>query len=330
MATLNGFDMSRPAAAWVKKPLAPAARNSNRPSKLSAPAEQEPKRHQWPMAPVSPRQTPMDPPLWQSAGTGRPVAVTPRVPVEGLSSGHQGLRLPTAGSVRYRAESLAVAGMVFLISAIAVLAIAALVFPRPLGAMEEGSPEVGSVVQAAIAPGQEEAEGSEGSPVSPAVVPAIPATGNSTEPASLGSIRIPTIGLDAKYYSGVHDAVVAWGPGLWPGTPLPGVAGNSVFAGHRTTHTHPFEDLDLLKPGDLIEATRGTDALTEFRVVSVETVGESQYVKYALAEPDSPEAVSLTLLACAPKGLRTHRIVVRASAAPAGRVPEGVMPKAAA
>ncbi len=328
MANANGFDLSRPAAAWVKQPLAPAARNSNQPPKLSAPAVQEPKRHQWLSAPVSPLHTAVGEPLWQSAAIGRPVAGSPRALVKGLSFGIQGLRLPR--SVRYRAENLVAAGIVFMASAIAVLAIAALVFPRPLGAMEEGSPEVGSVVQAAIAPGQDETDGSGDSPVSPAVVPAFPATGDSTEPASLGSIRIPTIGLDAKYYSGVHDAVVALGPGLWPGTPLPGVAGNSVFAGHRTTHTHPFEDLDLLKPGDLIEVTRGSDAVTEFRVVSIETVGESQYVKYALAEPDSPEAVSLTLVACAPKGSRTHRIVVRASAGPAGSVPEGVMPKAAA
>jgi LPXTG-site transpeptidase (sortase) family protein len=33
---------------------------------------------------------------------------------------------------------------------------------------------------------------------------------------------------------------------------MPGRIGNSVFAGHRVTHTHPFLDLDLLANGDKI------------------------------------------------------------------------------
>ena len=95
---------------------------------------------------------------------------------------------------------------------------------------------------------------------------------------------------------------------------LPGSAGNSVLSGHRTTHTHPFEDLDRLKEGDLIETNNGTDAGTQFQVVSIETVAESEYVDYALAAPESPESVSLTLFACTPKGSKSHRIVVRAAA----------------
>ena len=33
---------------------------------------------------------------------------------------------------------------------------------------------------------------------------------------------------------------------------MPGQSGNTVFPGHRVTHTHPFLDLDLLAPGDQI------------------------------------------------------------------------------
>nr|MBA2312178.1 class E sortase [Actinomycetota bacterium] len=123
------------------------------------------------------------------------------------------------------------------------------------------------------------------------------------------------------------DDVVRLGPGLWPGTPLPGDAGNAVFAGHRTTYTHPFGDLDLLGPGDVVRTRlRGAKA-TVFRVSKVSVVAESDYLDYVLRQPRRPGARMLTLFACTPKGQRTHRIVVQARAEPlesnevAGRVP---------
>src|SRR5680860_77422 len=44
--------------------------------------------------------------------------------------------------------------------------------------------------------------------------------GDSNSP--LGTIAMPSIGLQTKFYSGVVDEVVEKGPGHWPGTPLPG------------------------------------------------------------------------------------------------------------
>ncbi len=75
--------------------------------------------------------------------------------------------------------------------------------------------------------------------------------------SKLGTLEIPTIGLKRAFYEGVHGAVVKMGPGHWPGTPFPGNAGNAVFAGHRTTYTKPFADLDLLDRGDPIRTTVG-------------------------------------------------------------------------
>ena len=43
------------------------------------------------------------------------------------------------------------------------------------------------------------------------------------------------------------------GPGHYPGTPLPGEAGNVAIAGHRTTYLHPFYNLNELVPGDAID-----------------------------------------------------------------------------
>lgn len=130
----------------------------------------------------------------------------------------------------------------------------------------------------------------------------------------LGRISIPSLDVRAKFRLGVDDAVVRLGPGLWPGTPLPGVQGNAVLAGHRTSYTHPFGDLDRLHRGDVVRTrTRGGHA-TVFRVFEVTTVPEANYQEFVLRPPRHPEARVITLFACTPKGFRTHRIVVRARA----------------
>src|SRR5262249_54350372 len=68
----------------------------------------------------------------------------------------------------------------------------------------------------------------------------------------IGTIVIPKIELIHPIYEGIWLTVIDHGPGHWPGTALPGQLGNTVFPGHRVTHTHPFLNLDLLAPGDLV------------------------------------------------------------------------------
>jgi len=130
----------------------------------------------------------------------------------------------------------------------------------------------------------------------------------------LGAMRIPAIELKTKFYSGVVDDVVENGAGHWPGTPLPGNAGNSVFAGHRTAFTAPFADLDLLRPGNKITTKVGRNTAVVYRVFRTTVVPESEYVKSVLKQPRKKRARILTLFACTPKGQRTHRIVVSARA----------------
>jgi LPXTG-site transpeptidase (sortase) family protein len=130
----------------------------------------------------------------------------------------------------------------------------------------------------------------------------------------VGRMVIPAIRLDTAFRFGVHDAVVRLGPGLWPGTPLPGAPGNAVFAGHRTTHTHPFGDLDLLEPGDVIVTQVPGLGRTEFRVFKISIVPEDAYADFVLRQPAGARARVITLFACTPKGQRTHRIVVQGRA----------------
>lgn len=306
-------DLSRPAAAWASKA---AARSS---AQLTTGAR--------PVAPVAPtaaaRRSVRSPlPSFKSPAPaswvpGRSAAKPSPQPQPATIAAIQPRRSErTLRSLQGLSKSLMAALLAFLASAIAVVAIAALVFPRPLGV---AGAESGSGAAPAEA-GDQPSAGLSDSPVSVTDVQ-FASDGAPVSPAALGSLRIPVIKLETDVYSGVHDSIVELGPGLWPGTPLPGTAGNAVLAGHRTSHTHPFRDLDKLTAGDLIQVTQGSGPTTDFQVVSVVTVRESEYVEYVLAEPASADAVSITLFACAPKGSRTHRIVVRATAPPA--VPEG-------
>src|ERR1044072_2320672 len=69
---------------------------------------------------------------------------------------------------------------------------------------------------------------------------------------AFGMIVIPKINLVHPIFEGIEESVIHWGPGHWPGSALPGKAGNAVFAGHRVTHTRPFLDIDLLAAGGQI------------------------------------------------------------------------------
>lgn len=132
-------------------------------------------------------------------------------------------------------------------------------------------------------------------------------------PVALGRIAIPRMGLDAQIYEGIDGGALENGPGHWPGTPLPGQPGVSILAGHRTTYTHPFRDLDRLRQGDdIVVELRGRPPVT-MKVGKTTVVRESRYVAYILRDrPLAADVSALTLVACTPKGRRTHRIIVEA------------------
>ena len=86
----------------------------------------------------------------------------------------------------------------------------------------------------------------------PATAPPTPAP---AEGEPVGVIQIPKIGLERVIVQGVSKKDLKKGPGHYPGTPLPGQAGNSGIAGHRTTYGAPFNRIDELAPGDEITIT---------------------------------------------------------------------------
>ena len=123
----------------------------------------------------------------------------------------------------------------------------------------------------------------------------------------VGQLRIPAIGLEETVRSGVAMSVIDQGVAHWSGTSAPGGEGNVVLAGHRSTKTQPFENIDLLRVGDLIYITDTDGSEIMYRVSDSYIVEPSDlWITY-----DSPEA-SLTMFACHPKGSAHFRIVVTA------------------
>jgi len=151
-------------------------------------------------------------------------------------------------------------------------------------------------------------------PATGAGVPVIKSASN----VPVASLEVPKMELRTPLFEGVHQKVIDRGPGHWPGTPLPGQPGNSVISGHRATHGAEFADLDDLRPGDPIRVRiGGQDRSITFRVQKTSIVLEEKYVDFVTRQPSSPRARVLTLFACDPVYDSTHRIVVRAVAAPA-------------
>lgn len=133
-----------------------------------------------------------------------------------------------------------------------------------------------------------------------------PADPEAEEPeVVLGRIELPTIGVDAVLYEGVRIPTLDRGPGHWPGTAMPGQAGNMVVGGHRTSSNHDFADLGLLEPGDPLVVTDSAGARFTYLVDSTQITGP--FALRVLYQTPHPTA---TLFACHPPGEVIQRIVV--------------------
>lgn len=119
-----------------------------------------------------------------------------------------------------------------------------------------------------------------------------------------GTIELPTLGVELPLYEGVTLTAIDRGPSHWPGTALPGQVGNVVVAGHRVTHTRPFYDLDLLRPGDPLVFTLADGTRWAYELTSTEIV---PWDAMHIIE-QTPERTA-TLFACHPKGSAAERIV---------------------
>jgi sortase A len=138
-----------------------------------------------------------------------------------------------------------------------------------------------------------------------------PALANEAPSPPRGSavavLRIPRLGLEKAVVEGIGRQDLEKGPGHYPGTPLPGQAGNSAIAGHRTTYGAPFNHLDELEPGDDIWVTTLTGRY--HYVVSDSIVTRPSDVSSLRPTEDN----RLTLTTCHPEFSARERFVVVAT-----------------
>jgi sortase A len=134
--------------------------------------------------------------------------------------------------------------------------------------------------------------------------PVSPRPAAALEPiVEIGRIEIPKIGLNHRIMHGITMRNIDHGPSHWPGTALPGQPGNTVFAGHRVTKTHPFRHIDQLVADDLvifhIEGLKSIYKVTHLEIVWPDNLGIV----------NQTEASTGTLFACHPPGSAKQRIV---------------------
>jgi sortase A len=130
---------------------------------------------------------------------------------------------------------------------------------------------------------------------------------------AVARLEIPRMGLNRIVVEGATADALTKGPGHFPETPLPGQLGNAAIAGHRTTHLHPFFDIDKLQPGDPIIVTTFNGRYV-YHVTGTEVVDPGDYAD-VIPTTDVTKA-TLTLVSCTPRYSATNRIVVRADLVP--------------
>lgn len=121
----------------------------------------------------------------------------------------------------------------------------------------------------------------------------------------IGTVEIPKLGLVHDVFDGVTLNNIDKGPSHWPGSAMPGKPGNTVFAGHRVTHDHPFRDIDRLVAGDSVIFAVGGVRST-YQVTGTLVVGPDD----TWIADQTPESTG-TLYACHPPGSAEKRYVVR-------------------
>jgi sortase A len=125
-----------------------------------------------------------------------------------------------------------------------------------------------------------------------------------------GRITIPSIELSKYIVAGVRLKDLERGPGLFPGSPLPGQKGNVAIAGHRTTFGAPFSRINEIHDKEIItlESRDGTFTYVANGEPRIVSATNTEVIKTT-----DPEKATLTLVSCYPKWTSSKRIIVVAT-----------------
>jgi len=133
---------------------------------------------------------------------------------------------------------------------------------------------------------------------------------NGTGPAIVGRLTIPRLGpgWSRIIVQGVTLYALAYGPGHYPKTPLPGQPGSVGIACHRTGWGSPCINMDRMRAGDLVYIDTKAGRFT-YRVTSTRQV-EAKDGWVLGGDPKSKATFKLTLTTCTPKYTSLHRLIV--------------------
>jgi sortase A len=153
--------------------------------------------------------------------------------------------------------------------------------------------------------------------------------GRAKDGSPVGRIRIPRIGASFVVVKGTGTSDLESGPGIYPETVFPGMAGTTAIAGHRTTYLAPFRHVDQLRSGSVIHLDMPYAHFT-YRVVGKRVVDPTD-VGAAVGNVGYSR---LVLSACTPlfsaaKRLLIYARLTRTLPVGAGRIPAAQRPSGA-
>ena len=131
-----------------------------------------------------------------------------------------------------------------------------------------------------------------------------------TGPYPVARMTIPRLGSDWSriVVQGTSLDALAFGPGHYIKTPLPGELGTVGIACHRTGWGSPCINLDWMKVGDRIYLDTKAGRYT-YRVTRIKQV-EAKDSWVLNGDPDSKALYKLALTTCTPKYTSLHRLVI--------------------
>ncbi|MFB7891926.1 class E sortase [Microbacterium sp. NPDC056044] len=147
------------------------------------------------------------------------------------------------------------------------------------------------------------------------VTTAPPVIAEPADAQTFGVMRIPRFGADyaVQMAGGVTRArtLDPIGIGHYPGTKMPGEAGNFALAAHRTTWGKPFNRIAELHVGDAIVVETQEGWYTyRFRTLEYVTPNEVEVLLPVPQQMDVPAGTAyITLTSCSPMYAMTERIV---------------------
>jgi sortase A len=139
--------------------------------------------------------------------------------------------------------------------------------------------------------------------------PVVPA--NYKGPRPLFRLTIPRLGAGWSriVVQGITLDSLAYGPGHYPQTPLPGEPGTVGMACHRTGWGSPCININQMRPGDLIYIDTVAGRYT-YKVTSLPKQIEKTDGWVLNGDPSSKDPYRLAITTCTPPHTSLHRLVI--------------------